>query len=66
MPNPWHCSDQKSSAWKAFLADERLRRQHNISDEELVVLKDVELLGEARSTDDFVYVLDMLRSVLKS
>jgi transcriptional regulator with XRE-family HTH domain len=52
------------SAWEEFRRDERTRRAHNISAEEMDVLGRVAALGEARSPRDFLYILNAIRQAL--
>ena len=53
-----------SSAWDEFRKDERLRRIHNISGEEMEMLSHVALMGDVRSWRDFVYILNTIRQAL--
>jgi transcriptional regulator with XRE-family HTH domain len=57
-------SNQASSAWDEFRRDERLRRLHRITDEEMDVLSRVALLGEISSPRDFIYILNTVRHAL--
>jgi transcriptional regulator with XRE-family HTH domain len=52
------------SAWEEFRHDERLRRAHSISAEEMDVLARVAALGEARAPRDFIYILNAIRLAL--
>ena len=52
------------SAWEEFRRDERTRRVHNISAEEMDVLGRVAALGEAHTSRDFVYILNAIRQAL--
>jgi transcriptional regulator with XRE-family HTH domain len=52
------------SAWEAFSQDNRLRKIHNITDEEMQALSQVALMGEVRQPRDFVFVLNTIRHVL--
>ncbi|MFZ1119539.1 MAG: helix-turn-helix transcriptional regulator [Candidatus Binataceae bacterium] len=54
----------RRSAWEEFRHDERLRRAHNISPEEMDVLARVAAMGEARAPRDFVYILNAIRLAL--
>jgi len=49
------------SAWDEFRTDERLRRAHSISAEEIDVLGQVAAMGEAHSPRDFIYILNAIR-----
>lgn len=57
-------SDSRQSAWEEFRRDERLRRLHNISAEEMDMLSRVALLGEIASPRDFIYILNTVRFAL--
>jgi transcriptional regulator with XRE-family HTH domain len=57
-------SGNKRSAWEEFRRDERIRRAHNISAEEMDVLARVATLGDARSARDFIYILNAIRQAL--
>jgi len=52
------------SAWDEFRHDDRLRRAHNISAEEMDLLARVAALGEARTPRDFIYILNAIRLAL--
>ena len=56
--------NKASSAWEEFRRDERLRRLHNITAEEMDVLSRVALLGEISSPRDFIYILNTVRHAL--
>ncbi len=53
-----------ASAWEEFRKDERLRRIHSITDEEMDMLSHVALMGDVRSSRDFVYILNTIRQAL--
>jgi len=57
-------SGGRRSAWEEFRHDERIRRAHNISAEEMDVLGRVAALGEARTPRDFIYILNAIRLAL--
>ena len=57
-------SDGRRSAWEEFRHDDRLRRAHNISAEEMDVLARVAAMGEARAPRDFIYILNAIRLAL--
>ncbi|HTQ25160.1 MAG TPA: helix-turn-helix transcriptional regulator [Candidatus Binataceae bacterium] len=52
------------SVWEEFRNDERLRRAHSISAEEMDVLGRVAAMGEAHSPRDFIYILNAIRHAL--
>ncbi len=52
------------SAWVSFRKDERLRRVHSITPEEMEMLSQVALMGEVRSERDFIYILNSIRQAL--
>ena len=49
------------SAWEDFKRNEQLRRVHNITGGEMEMLSRVALLGDVRSTRDFIYILNTVR-----
>ena len=53
-----------ASAWEEFRKDEKLKRLHNIGNEEMETLSRVALMGEVRSSRDFVYILNTIRQAL--
>lgn len=53
-----------TSAWDEFRKDDRLRRIHNITGEEMEMLSHVALMGDVRSSRDFVYILTTIRQAL--
>jgi transcriptional regulator with XRE-family HTH domain len=57
-------ANNTASAWDEFRKDERLRRIHNISSEEMEMLSHVALMGDVRSSRDFVYILNTIRQAL--
>ncbi len=57
-------SGGRRSAWEEFRHDERIRRAHNISAEEMDVLARVAAMGEARAPRDFIYILNAIRLAL--
>jgi transcriptional regulator with XRE-family HTH domain len=54
----------RRSAWDEFRRDDRLRRVHNLSQEEMNVLAQVASLGEVGTTRDFIYILITIRHAL--
>ena len=54
----------RRSAWEEFRHDDRLRRAHSISAEEMDVLARVAAMGEARAPRDFIYILNAIRLAL--
>jgi transcriptional regulator with XRE-family HTH domain len=51
----------EASAWDAFAKDESLRKVHNITDQEMQTLSQVALMGEVRSSRDFLFILNTIR-----
>ena len=51
----------EASAWDGFVKDESLRRLHDITDQEMQTLSQVALMGEARSSRDFLFILNTIR-----
>jgi len=54
----------KRSAWDEFRKDDRLRRVHNVSQEEMSMLAQVAAMGEVSTPRDFIYVLNTVRHAL--
>ena len=57
-------SGPKRSAWEEFRRDDRTRRAHNISADEMDVLERIAAMGEARAARDFIYILNAIRQAL--
>jgi hypothetical protein len=55
---------RQRSAWDEFRRDDRLRRLHNVSQEEMKVLAQVASLGEVGTPHDFIYILITVRHAL--
>ncbi len=59
-------SEPKSpSAWKSFLNNEGLRKSYNITDRELEILSKVAMMGEVRSSQDFIFILKSIRQAVR-
>ncbi len=55
------------SAWDEFRKDQRLHQLHQINSRELEMLSQVAMMGEVRSSRDFIYILNTIRqSLVKS
>jgi len=52
------------SAWEEFRKDDRIRRTHNITTDEMEMLSAVALMGDVGSTRDFIYILNTVRHAL--
>jgi hypothetical protein len=52
------------SPWDAFVRDEKLRKIHNLTDQEMAVLATVAMMGDVRSSRDFVFILNAIRQAL--
>lgn len=52
---------EANSVWEDFRKNEQLRRAHNITNDEMEMLSRVALLGDVRSTRDFIYILTTVR-----
>lgn len=52
------------SAWDAFARDGNLRKVLNITDEEMETLSRVAMMGEVRSSRDFIFILNAIRQAL--
>src|SRR5277367_794410 len=56
--------EQPVSAWDEFRRDERLHRLHQITKREMYTLSQVALMGDVRSSRDFIYILNTIRQSL--
>jgi hypothetical protein len=54
----------EAAAWDGFSKDESLRKLHDITDPEMQTLSKIALLGEARSSRDFLFILNTIRQAL--
>jgi transcriptional regulator with XRE-family HTH domain len=57
---------EAKSAWEEFRHDEKLRRIHNINALEMKMLSQVALMGQVRSSRDFIYIVNTVRQALIS
>ena len=48
-------------AWTAFVKDVRLRKIHNITDEEMETLSRVAKMGDFQSPRDFIFIVNTIR-----
>ena len=53
-----------TSAWESFAKDESLLKLHNITNEEMQTLSQVAMMGEIRSSRDFLFILNTIRQAL--
>jgi transcriptional regulator with XRE-family HTH domain len=53
-----------SSAWDEFRRDQQLHQLHQINSRELDMLSQVAMMGEVRSSRDFLYILNTIRQAL--
>jgi len=53
-----------ASVWDSFAKDEKLRRSYKITDQEMETLSRVALMGEVRSSRDFIFILNTIRHAL--
>jgi transcriptional regulator with XRE-family HTH domain len=49
------------SAWDEFRRDQQLHQLHQINTRELEMLSQVAMMGEVRSSRDFIYILNTIR-----
>ena len=49
------------TAWDDFKKNDQLRRVHNVTGDEMEMLSRVALLGDVRSSRDFIYILNTVR-----
>jgi transcriptional regulator with XRE-family HTH domain len=52
------------SAWNDFARDDKARKVHEISDEEMEILSRVAKMGEVMSKGDFIFILNTIRQAL--
>jgi len=52
------------SAWNTFCQDQNLRESQNITIEEMQLLSQVAMMGEVRSSRDFLFILNTIRQSL--
>ena len=57
-------NSRQRSAWEEFQHNDRMRRLHSISNDEMDVLSRVAALGEISSARDFLYILNTVRHAL--
>jgi transcriptional regulator with XRE-family HTH domain len=60
-----HSQDSTGSAWDQFKRNRQLHRAHKISLSEMSMLERAALLGEAESPEDFIFILNTVRRLLK-
>src|SRR5260370_4177606 len=53
--------NSEASAWDGFVNDEGLRKLHDITDQEMQTPSQVPLMGEVRSSRDFLFILNTIR-----
>src|SRR5215469_13887782 len=58
--------DSTRSAWDQFKGNQRVHRAHKISLTEMSMLERAALLGDAESPEDFIFILNTVRRLLKS
>jgi hypothetical protein len=51
----------RSEAWSQFTQDKALLAKHRVTDDELVMLKSMMLLGSLQNVGDFISVLKAIR-----
>ena len=54
------------SAWEEFHNDQQLHQLHQINARELDMLSQVAMMGDVRSSRDFIYILNTIRQSLVS
>lgn len=55
---------ENDSTWDEFRKDQRLHRLHRITHREMNMLSQVALMGQVRSSRDFLYILNTIRQSL--
>jgi hypothetical protein len=63
---PGSAPAQAARILTAMRADAHLRRLHAVTDHELDLLAGVSLMGDLHSPSDLIFILNVLRSVLKN
>ena len=58
--------DSTGSAWDQFKRNQQLHRAHRITSDEMSMLERAALLGDAETPEDFVFILNTVRRLLKS
>jgi hypothetical protein len=53
------------SAWEQFKNDDLLRGHHSIANAEMEMLSSVASLGEVPSPREYIYVLNVIRNVMR-
>ena len=56
----------ETSSWEEFRRDGQLHQLHQINSRELDMLSQVAMMGEVRSSRDFIYILNTIRQSLVS
>jgi transcriptional regulator with XRE-family HTH domain len=59
-----HAEDERHSAWDEFRKDDRLKRLHGVTSDEMEMLSKVALMGQINSSRDFIYILNTVRHAL--
>jgi len=59
-----HPESDRPSAWDGFAKNENLHKLHNITSQEMQTLSQVALMGQVRSSRDFIYILIVIRHAL--
>jgi hypothetical protein len=54
-------SRRLSPAWERFVNNKRLHRAHNVTAAELGMLSQAAMMGEARASGDFLFILEAIR-----
>jgi transcriptional regulator with XRE-family HTH domain len=55
---------ESRSGWEEFRKDDRLKRLHSITHDEMEMLSKVALMGQISSPRDFIYILNTVRHAL--
>jgi DNA-binding XRE family transcriptional regulator len=58
--------DSTGSAWDQFKRNHQLHRAHKISRAEMSMLERAALLGDAETPEDFIFILNTVRRLLKA
>lgn len=57
-------NSNEASTWDSFSRNAKLRKIHGISEREMETLSQVALMGEVRSSRDFIFILNTIRHAL--
>jgi transcriptional regulator with XRE-family HTH domain len=62
---PASASKQREDAWRRFARDRGTLSRHKVTDRELKVLKNVNMLGRVSSPNQFLFILNAIRQAVE-